>query len=142
MLSTLFYGGFTGLMKNFGLIGAAGYIAPRHLLAIKNLGHRLVVGYDLNDSVGILDSISSDAHFFSDFERFFDFVSERQSNADTQLDWLSVHQIICIVPCAPVCVFAMLFAKNRYINSGFALSASPGERNRQEGVEYTSAAPS
>ena len=77
-------------MKNFGLIGAAGYIAPRHLLAIKNLGHRLVVGYDLNDSVGILDSISSDAHFFSDFERFFDFVSERQSNADTQLDYLVI----------------------------------------------------
>lgn len=77
-------------MKNFGLIGAAGYIAPRHLQAIKNLGHRLVVGYDLNDSVGILDSISPDAHFFSDFERFFDYVSEIQSTVDNKLDYLVV----------------------------------------------------
>jgi len=77
-------------MKNFGLIGVAGYIAPRHLHAIKNLGHRLVVGYDPNDSVGILDSISSDAHFFSDFERFFDYVSEVQTTSDDKLDYLVI----------------------------------------------------
>ncbi len=44
-------------MKNFALIGAAGYIAPRHMRAIVDLGHRLSVAYDVNDSVGIIDSI-------------------------------------------------------------------------------------
>ena len=44
--------------KNFALIGAAGYIAPRHMHAIKDLGHHLAVAYDINDSVGIIDSIS------------------------------------------------------------------------------------
>ena len=45
-------------MKNFALIGAAGYIAPRHMRAIKDTGNRLVSAYDINDSVGIIDSIS------------------------------------------------------------------------------------
>ena len=43
-------------MKNFALIGAAGYIAPRHLRAIKDTGNRLVAAYDKFDSVGIMDS--------------------------------------------------------------------------------------
>ena len=59
-------------MKNFALIGAAGYIAPRHMRAIKDLGHRLSVAYDINDSVGIIDSISPQSEFFTDFERFLE----------------------------------------------------------------------
>ena len=57
-------------MKNFGLIGAAGYIAPRHLKAVKEIGGNLAVAYDVNDSVGIMDSYFPDAAFFTEFERF------------------------------------------------------------------------
>lgn len=57
-------------MANFALIGAAGYIAPRHLQAIRDTGNRLVAALDPNDSVGILDSYFPDAHFFTEFERF------------------------------------------------------------------------
>ncbi len=55
---------------NFALIGAAGYIAPRHLQAIKATGNELVVALDPNDSVGILDRYFFDAAFFTEFERF------------------------------------------------------------------------
>ena len=54
----------------FALIGAAGYIAPRHLKAIKEVGGELSVAYDINDSVGIMDSHFPDAAFFTEFERF------------------------------------------------------------------------
>jgi UDP-N-acetyl-2-amino-2-deoxyglucuronate dehydrogenase len=57
-------------MKNFALIGAAGYIAPRHMKAIKDTGNTLVAAYDPNDSVGIIDSHFPDADFFTEFERF------------------------------------------------------------------------
>ena len=50
-------------MKNFALIGAAGYIAPRHLRAIKDTGNRLVAAYDKFDSVGIMDSFFRKLHF-------------------------------------------------------------------------------
>lgn len=56
--------------KNFGLIGAAGYVAPRHMKAIKDTGNRLVAALDPNDSVGIIDSYAPDASFFTEFERF------------------------------------------------------------------------
>lgn len=55
---------------SFGLIGAAGYIAPRHLKAIKDTGNVLTAAYDPNDSVGIMDSYFPDASFFTEFERF------------------------------------------------------------------------
>ncbi len=57
-------------MKNFALIGAAGYIAPRHMQAIKATGNRLVAAMDPNDSVGIIDSYFPEASFFTEFERF------------------------------------------------------------------------
>lgn len=57
-------------MKNFALIGAAGFVAPRHMKAIKETGNRLVAALDPNDSVGIIDSYAPDAHFFTEFERF------------------------------------------------------------------------
>ena len=57
-------------MKNFVLIGAAGFIAPRHIEAIKETGNNLVAALDKNDSVGILDSYFPNASFFTEFERF------------------------------------------------------------------------
>ena len=57
-------------MKDFALIGAAGYVAPRHMKAIKDTGNRLVAALDLSDSVGVIDSYFPDADFFTEFERF------------------------------------------------------------------------
>jgi UDP-N-acetyl-2-amino-2-deoxyglucuronate dehydrogenase len=57
-------------MKNFALIGAAGFIAPRHLKAIKDTGNNLVAAMDKFDSVGIIDSFFPQADFFTEFERF------------------------------------------------------------------------
>ncbi len=56
--------------KNFALIGAGGYIAPKHMKAIKDTGNNLVAASDSSDSVGILDSFSFDVDFFTEFERF------------------------------------------------------------------------
>jgi len=56
--------------QNFGLIGAAGYVAPRHMKAIRDTGNVLVAALDPHDSVGILDSYAPDASFFTEFERF------------------------------------------------------------------------
>ena len=57
-------------MKKFALIGVAGYIAPRHLNAIKETGNQLAAAFDKFDSVGIMDSYFPDADFFTEFERF------------------------------------------------------------------------
>lgn len=54
----------------YALIGAAGYIAPRHMKAIRDTGGRLVAAYDINDSVGIMDSHFPDAAFHTEFEQF------------------------------------------------------------------------
>lgn len=56
--------------KNFAMVGAGGYIAPRHMKAIRDTGNRLVAALDKSDSVGILDSFSPDVSFFTEFERF------------------------------------------------------------------------
>ncbi len=58
------------MTSNFGLIGAAGYIAPRHLRAIYDTGNCLVAAVDPHDSIGILDSYGFDVHFFTEIERF------------------------------------------------------------------------
>lgn len=57
-------------MKKFAIIGAAGYIAPRHMMAIRDTGNVLVAAMDKNDSVGIIDSYFPDADYFTEFERF------------------------------------------------------------------------
>lgn len=57
-------------MKNFALIGVAGYVAPRHMKAIKDTGNNLVAALDKHDNVGILDSYFPNADFFIEFERF------------------------------------------------------------------------
>lgn len=77
-------------MKNFALIGAAGYIAPRHMKAIKETGHRLTVGYDINDSVGIIDSISPQSEFFTEFERFQEHAWQLKRDSATALDYVAV----------------------------------------------------
>jgi UDP-N-acetyl-2-amino-2-deoxyglucuronate dehydrogenase len=78
-------------MKNFALIGAAGYIAPRHMKAIKDTGNNLVAAYDPNDSVGILDSYFPDADFFTEFERFDRHIDKiKRGEADKQIDYISI----------------------------------------------------
>lgn len=77
-------------MHNFALIGAAGYIAPRHMRAIKDSGHRLAIAFDINDSVGIIDSIAPDSEFFVEFERFYEHAQRLRRNADTALRYVSV----------------------------------------------------
>jgi UDP-N-acetyl-2-amino-2-deoxyglucuronate dehydrogenase len=57
-------------MKRFAIIGVAGYIAPRHLQAIRDTGHKVVAALDKSDTVGIMDAYFPDAHFFTEFERF------------------------------------------------------------------------
>ncbi len=77
-------------MKRFALIGAAGYIAPRHLRAIKDTGNELVCAYDINDSVGIIDSISPHSEFFTEFERFYDYAWRLRRDPATALDYVSI----------------------------------------------------
>jgi UDP-N-acetyl-2-amino-2-deoxyglucuronate dehydrogenase len=76
-------------MKTFGLIGAAGYIAPRHMRAIKEVGGDLVVALDPSDSVGVIDSYFPDARFFVEFERF-DRHIDKLSRSGTGLDYVSI----------------------------------------------------
>ncbi|MDQ4121015.1 MAG: Gfo/Idh/MocA family oxidoreductase [Acidobacteriota bacterium] len=76
-------------MKNFALIGVAGYIAPRHLQAIKDTGNNLVAALDKFDSVGVLDSYFPKADFFVEFERF-DRHIEKLKRLGTHLDYVSV----------------------------------------------------
>ena len=76
-------------MKNFALIGAAGYIAPRHMKAIKDTNNNLVAALDTFDSVGIIDSHFPNADFFVEFERFDRHV-EKIKRRGTQLDYVSV----------------------------------------------------
>lgn len=77
-------------MKNFALIGAAGYIAPRHMRAIKDTGNHLSVAYDINDSVGIIDSISPQSEFFTEFERFHEHAHQLRRQRATALDYVAV----------------------------------------------------
>jgi len=60
----------TAPVANFALIGAAGYIAPRHMQAVKDTGSRLIAAMDPSDSVGVIDSYFPEASFFTEFERF------------------------------------------------------------------------
>lgn len=77
-------------MKRFALIGAAGYIAPRHMRAIKDTGNELACAYDINDSVGIIDSISPASEFFTEFERFYDHAWRLKRDPATALNYVSV----------------------------------------------------
>lgn len=76
-------------MKDFVLIGAAGFIAPRHLKAIKETGNRLVAALDKFDSVGVMDSFFPDTSFFVEFERF-DRHIEKLNRSGKRIDYLSI----------------------------------------------------
>ena len=74
---------------NFALIGAAGYIAPRHIKAISDTGNNLLVAYDKFDSVGRLDSSFPNCSFYTENEQFDRFCS-KQMRTDNPLDWVSI----------------------------------------------------
>ena len=76
-------------MKNFILIGAAGYIAPRHMKAIKETGNNLIAAYDPHDGVGIIDSFFPKTHFFTEFERF-DRHIEKIKRMGIKIDYVSI----------------------------------------------------
>jgi UDP-N-acetyl-2-amino-2-deoxyglucuronate dehydrogenase len=76
-------------MKNFVLIGAGGYIAPRHMKAVKDTGNNLLAALDKHDSVGILDSYFPNADFFTEFERF-DRHIEKLKRQKINIDYVSV----------------------------------------------------
>lgn len=76
-------------MKNFALIGAAGFIAPRHLKAIKDTGNNLVAALDKHDNVGILDSFFPNADFFTEFERF-DRHLDKLKRKGSPVDYVSI----------------------------------------------------
>ena len=76
-------------MKNFVLIGAAGYIAPRHMMAIKETGNNLIAAYDPYDGVGIIDSYFPMAHFFTEFERFDRHIEKLKREGST-IDYVSI----------------------------------------------------
>lgn len=76
-------------MKNFALIGAGGYIAPRHMKAIKDTGNNLIAALDKHDSVGILDSYFPSTDFFTEFERFDRHLEKLKRNGK-KTDFVSV----------------------------------------------------
>jgi UDP-N-acetyl-2-amino-2-deoxyglucuronate dehydrogenase len=76
-------------MKKFALIGAAGFIAPRHLKAIKETGNELVAALDKHDNVGILDSFFPSADFFTEFERF-DRHLDKLKRKGEKVDYISI----------------------------------------------------
>jgi UDP-N-acetyl-2-amino-2-deoxyglucuronate dehydrogenase len=77
------------MMPSFALVGAAGYVAPRHMKAIRAVGGDLKVAYDPNDSVGVLDSHFPDAHFFTEFERFDRHVDKLRRRGD-KINYVSI----------------------------------------------------
>lgn len=77
-------------MKNFALIGAAGYIAPRHMKAIKDTGNTLVAALDPYDGIGIMDSYFPQASFFTEFERFDRFVDKWRRDSGNKIDYVSI----------------------------------------------------
>ena len=78
------------MMKNFALIGVSGYIAPRHLKAIKDTNNNLLAALDKFDSVGIMDSYFPDADFFVETERFDRHIEKLRYDKNIKLDYVSI----------------------------------------------------
>ncbi len=76
--------------KNFALLGASGYIAPRHLQAIKNTNNNLLAALDMFDSVGVMDSYFPDAAFFVETERFDRHIEKLKYDKSIELDYISI----------------------------------------------------
>ncbi|MDT8300094.1 MAG: Gfo/Idh/MocA family oxidoreductase [Sedimentisphaerales bacterium] len=77
-------------MRKFALIGAGGYIAPRHMKAIKETGNVLIAALDPNDSVGIIDSYFPNADFFTEFERFDRHLEKLRRENNQRIDYISI----------------------------------------------------
>jgi UDP-N-acetyl-2-amino-2-deoxyglucuronate dehydrogenase len=80
--------------RNFALTGVAGFVAPRHLRAIKDTGNRLVAAADPHDAVGVLDRYSFDVRFFSEIERFDRHLEKLRRGAE-------VHRVHYVSICSP-----------------------------------------
>lgn len=79
------------MSKRFAIIGVGGYIAQRHLKAIKETGNHLVAALDVNDSVGILDRFFPDVSFFTEFERFDRFIEKlRRQGDENKVDFVTI----------------------------------------------------
>ncbi|MEM7486563.1 MAG: Gfo/Idh/MocA family oxidoreductase [Bacteroidota bacterium] len=76
--------------KNFAIIGVGGYIAPRHIQAIKHTNNTLLAALDKSDSVGIMDSYFPKTHFFTEFERFDRHIEKLKRRKNIQLDYVSI----------------------------------------------------
>jgi UDP-N-acetyl-2-amino-2-deoxyglucuronate dehydrogenase len=77
-------------MKRFALIGAAGYVAPVHMKAIRDTGSQLVAAFDPADSVGIIDNYFPDADFFREFEPFDRHIHKMSRNQTLPVDFISI----------------------------------------------------
>ena len=81
----------SGRPKNFAITGVAGYVAPRHLKAIKETGNRLVAAADPHDAVGILDRFAFDVRYFNEIERFDRHLEKlRRGPAEQRVDFVSI----------------------------------------------------
>ncbi len=76
--------------KNFALIGASGYIAPRHMKAIKETGNELIAALDPYDGIGIMDSHFPQASFFTEFERFDRFVDKWHRDGNKKIEYVAI----------------------------------------------------
>ena len=76
--------------KNFALIGAAGYIAPRHMKAIKNTNNNLVAVLDKFDSIGIIDNYFPNDDFFIEAERFDRHMDKLRRKGENIIDYVSI----------------------------------------------------
>lgn len=88
-------------MKNFALIGAAGYIAPRHMKAIKDTGNDLCAAYDVFDSVGIIDSYFPKCSFFTQYELFERHVTKMENGAIIKKDGRCTGKLDYVSICTP-----------------------------------------
>jgi len=79
------------MTKNFAITGVSGYVAPRHLRAIKDTGNKLIAAIDPHDSAGILDQYFEDVRFFTEFERFDRHLDKlRRQDAGDEVHYISV----------------------------------------------------
>lgn len=76
--------------KNFALMGASGYIAPRHMKAIKETGNNLLAALDPYDGIGIMDSNFPQAAFFTEFERFDRFVDKWHRDGNKKIEYIAI----------------------------------------------------
>ncbi len=78
------------MSQNFALIGAAGFIAPRHMKAIKDTGNQLIAAVDRFDCVGILDSYFPNTNFFVETERFDRHLDKLRRRGENKVDYVAI----------------------------------------------------